>query len=247
MKDFKKKIVLVTGSSRGIGKAIALELARRGAVIVVHASGKSKHATKSLRDVQKISPNSFLVIARVEKYHECKEIARTIEKKVGRVDVLVNNAGILRDRTLAKMTQKEWREVIGVNLTGVFNTTSCVMRMIPDGGRVINISSFVGIRGGFGQTNYAAAKAGVIGFTKSLALELARKKITVNAVAPGFIDTDILSSIPEQVMKEKILPAIPHSRLGKPEEVAKIVAFLASCEADYVTGQVVGVTGGIIL
>ena len=247
MKDFRGKVAFITGSSRGIGRSIAIELARGGADVIVHGSSNSEVIKETLKTVQQFSKKSRLVLGKVQSLEDMNRIAVEINRIYPTVDILVNNAGIVRDRTVAKMTYKEWNEVIEVNLTGVFNATSVFLKLIPSGGRIINITSIIGIKGGYGQANYAATKAGVIAFSKSLALELSSKKITVNAVAPGYTNTDMVANLPKTILEDKILAQIPLRRLAEPDEVAKLVAFIASEECDYITGQVFGITGGIII
>lgn len=247
MTEFENKVAFVTGSSRGIGKAVVLELAKHKVTIVLNASSRTEEAKKTLLQIRKYSPLSSLMIADISNYKACQVTSQKIKKKYTKVDILINNAGIVRDKTFAKMSRDEWKDVIDVNLNGVFNVTSSILPLIPQEGRIINISSIIGIKGGFGQSNYAASKAGLIGLTKSLSLELAYKKITVNAVAPGYTDTDMFATIPKQVIENKILPNVPLGRLAKPEEIAKTVIFLAGTDSQYITGQVIGISGGIIL
>jgi len=237
------KTAFITGSSRGIGRAIGVSLLDAGAEVVLHASKRSVDAMKTLNEFQNQDKNAQMMFARVEDRSEVKELGRFIKRDYGSFDILVNNAGILRDRTMQKMSNDEWDEVIDVNLNGVFNVTKSVLPLINDGGRIINISSVVGLKGGFGQTNYAAAKAGVIGFTKSLALELAKGQITANAVCPGITKTEILKDVPKKALKEMI-DQIPLKRMAKPDDVADLVAFLASNKAGYITGQVININGG---
>lgn len=240
------KVALVTGASRGIGRAIALTLAKEGADVGVNFLEKRVLASKVVNEIKKMGRRAITIQADVRNFEEVTNMFEVVFKEFNKVDILVNNAGIVRDRTLLNMTKEEWDNVINTDLTGVFN---CTKLAIPDmvqrgNGRIINISSVVGQMGNFGQANYAAAKAGVIGFTKSVAKELARKGITVNAIAPGFIETDMLKDIPKKV-KASVLEKIPLGRFGKPEEVAELVVFLASDKTGFITGQVFNINGGL--
>jgi 3-oxoacyl-[acyl-carrier protein] reductase len=237
----KDKVVLITGSSQGIGKATALKLASLGAKVALNDIKAQEENLK--KTAQEIGAQYFL--ADVSRPEETEKMAQEIQKEMGKLDVLVNNAGIVQDRTLAKMTQEEWQKVIDVNLTGVFNVSkSCLPLLIQSQGKIINVSSVVGIRGNFGQTNYAAAKAGIIGFTKSLSREVGRFGVTVNAVAPGFIETKLTDNLPEE-MKVTLKKLTSLGRFGKPEEVASVIAFLASSEASFITGEVITIDGGL--
>lgn len=238
-----KKVALVTGASRGIGKAIAVELAKNNINIVVNYNKDESEAVKVVEEIKKIGMESIAVKANVSSFEECAAMIEVIKKKFGYIDILVNNAGALADRTLKNMTKEQWELVINTNLNGTFNVTKNALLLMNDGGRIINISSIVGISGNFGQTNYAASKAGIIGFTKSLAKELGKRRITVNAVAPGFIETQMTKGIP--FIRKKIMMAmIPLGRAGTPEDIANLVAFLASDKASYITGEVICVDGG---
>jgi NAD(P)-dependent dehydrogenase (short-subunit alcohol dehydrogenase family) len=241
------QVALVTGGCRGIGRAISMSLASDGAHVVINCRSGSdcQHATKTAAEIRSFGDSASLHQADVglrDQVDGMKEIILSRHKKV---DILVNNAGILMDKSFAKMDMDAWQQVLSVNLNGVFNCTKAFIETMLDQtfGRIVNITSIVGQTGNFGQANYAAAKAGIIGLTKTLSKEVARKGITVNAVSPGFIDTDMLSGIPNE-MRERLLAAIPMARFGRPEEVARVVRFLVT-EGDYITGQVIGINGGL--
>ena len=239
----KDKVVLITGASGGIGKAIAKKFAAAGAEVALNDIAPSEEALKSFS--QEIGAKYFL--ADVSKLEKVEKMVEEIQKEFGRLDVLVNNAGITQDRTLAKMTKEEWQRVIDINLTGVFNCSKAALPLlIQNQGNIINISSLVGQRGNFGQTNYAAAKAGIIGFTKSLAKEVGRLGVRVNAIAPGFIETRLTENLPPEVT-ETVKKFTPLGRFGKPEEVANLIFFLASDQANFITGAVVNIDGGLPL
>ncbi|MEK6892491.1 MAG: 3-oxoacyl-[acyl-carrier-protein] reductase [Nanoarchaeota archaeon] len=237
------KIALVTGASRGIGKAIAIELAKQGADIIVNYSKDEKGAVEVVHEIEKLGRKSVALKADVSDFESVKKMADTIKEKFSHLDILVNNAGVVMDKTLANMDVSEWKSVIKINLNSVYNVTRNVIPLLRPDGRIINISSIVALEGNFGQTNYAASKAGIIGFTKSLAKEVSRNRITVNAVAPGLIETDILKAIPSE-RKKKFADLIPLGRSGTPEDVANLVGFLASDKASYITGEVICVDGG---
>ncbi|UCD92569.1 MAG: 3-oxoacyl-[acyl-carrier-protein] reductase [Methanobacteriota archaeon] len=239
---------VVTGASRGIGREIALALARNGADVVINYRSSDEDADDLARVVDELGEQAWVYSADVGEMDQVKEMKRSVEKHMGKVDILVNNAGINRDTMFSKMEEDAWKEVFSVNMNGVFNCTKVFLEHLEQSTypRIINITSIVGQMGNVGQANYAASKAGIIGFTKSLAKELARKGINVNAIAPGFIETDMLSGVPDEVRK-KIVSLIPMRRFGKPEEVARAVVFLASDDADYITGHVLNINGGMYL
>lgn len=244
----KGKVALVTGGSRGIGLAIVEELALKGADVGIIASS-SKNLDEALEHLRKTYDTKFIgVTANVAEYKEVEEAVKVIEENLGSVDILVNNAGITKDTLFMRMTEENWDNVIDVNLKGVFNCTRVVYRsMIKKRyGRIINIASVVGIKGNIGQANYAASKAGIIGFTKTLAREGAAWNILSNAVAPGFIETQMTKNIPQNITEE-LLKTIPLGRFGKPEDVAKVVAFLAAEENQYITGQIISIDGGMAM
>ena len=239
----KDKVVLITGASGGIGKAIAKKFAEAGAKVALNDIVQAEENLK--KTAEELGGRYFL--ADVSKLEEVEKMIRDIQKEFGRLDILVNNAGICQDKTLAKMTKEEWQRVIDVDLTGVFNCTKAALPLIiANQGKIISISSLVGQRGNFGQTNYAAAKAGIIGFTKALSKEVGRFGVTVNAIAPGFIETRLTENLPPE-LKETIKKFTPLGRFGKPEEVASLVVFLASEEADFITGAVINIDGGLPL
>lgn len=238
-----RKIALVTGASRGIGKAIAIELAKNRVNVAINYNKNEQEAVSVVEEIKKIGVESIAVKADISKFEECAAMIEIIRKKFGYLDILVNNAGALSDKTLKNMTREQWDLVVRTNLDGTFNVTKNSLLLMKDSGRIINISSIVGINGNFGQTNYAASKAGIIGFTKALAKELGRRRITVNAVAPGFIDTQMTKNIPF-IRRKIIMAMIPLGRVGNAEDVANLVAFLASDKASYITGEVICVDGG---
>ncbi len=240
---FKDKVVLITGASGGIGRAIARKFAASEAKLALNDIPQTEGTLKSF--CQEVGGKYFL--GDVSKLDEMEKMVGDIQKEFGRLDVLVNNAGITQDRTLAKMTKEEWQKVIDIDLTGVFNCTKAALPLIiTNRGKIISVSSLVGLRGNFGQTNYAAAKAGIIGFTKALAKEVGRFGVTVNAIAPGFIETRLTESLPPE-LKETIKKFTPLGCFGKPEEVASLIFFLASEEADFITGAVINIDGGLPL
>jgi 3-oxoacyl-(acyl-carrier-protein) reductase len=244
----KGRRALVTGASKGIGREIALALASEGADVAINYRSSDLAAEEVARWLENHGVNSWVYPADVSDYDSVMEMKQCLEKYFGEIDILVNNAGINVDKLFVKMDQEMWNRVISVNLTGVYNCTNTFIDRILESqhGRIINITSIVGQMGNIGQVNYAASKAGVIGMTKALAKELARKNVTVNAIAPGFIETDMVMGIPDKV-KDKILAQIPLGRFGKPKEVARAVVYLASDEAAYITGHVLNINGGMYL
>ena len=242
------KVAFVTGASRGIGRAIALRLAADGAKVALNFASNSAKAEAVKAEIETSGGVAMLVQGDVAKFEVVTELIKKVVDEWGRLDILINNAGITRDNLLLKMNEDDFDRVISTNLKGVFNCTKAVTKLMMKqrGGRIVNMSSVVGLKGNISQTNYAAAKAGIIGFTKSAARELASRGVTVNAVAPGFINTDMTAALSEKV-KEVMLQEIPAGRMGTPEDVANAVAFLVSNEAAYITGQVLSVDGGMAM
>ena len=246
--DLEGKVSLVTGGSRGIGREICFALAREGSTIAVNYLRNAEAADEVVTTLKKMDVTAKPYQADVSKQDEAHRMIEHIMADFGHVDVLVNNAGITRDKSFLKMTPDQWDSVLLVNLNGPFNITSALLPQMCERkwGRIINISSIVAQMGNFGQANYAVAKGGLIAFTKSLAREVARKGITVNAVAPGFIETDMTAAVPAEAL-ETIKKMTPMGRLGKPEEVARAVRFLAAPEASFITGQVININGGMYM
>jgi 3-oxoacyl-[acyl-carrier protein] reductase len=244
----KEKVAIVTGASRGLGKATALALAGAGAKVVVNYAGSAALAEETVAEIRSQGGEAVAVQADVSNAQDVERLLSSTLEVFGRVDVLVNNAGITRDNLLLRMKEQDWDAVLDTNLKGIFLSTKAVTKpmMKQRFGRIINLTSVVGLTGNAGQANYAAAKAGVVGFTKSCARELASRGITVNAVAPGFIQTDMTDKLPEE-LKQKMLGEIPLGRLGEAKDVANLVVFLASEEASYITGQTINVDGGMVM
>ena len=246
--DFTGKVAIVTGSGRGIGKAIAVKLAENGATLVINDVGDSAPAEQTVSEIKNLNRQAMAIMADVSSSTDVSKMMETAIAAYGKVDILINNAGITRDQLTMKMTDEEWDKVLAIDLKSVFLCTRAVLRPMlkQRSGRIISMSSVVGIIGNAGQANYAAAKAGIIGFTKTIAKEVASRGITVNAVAPGFIDTPMTQVLPEE-RKQALMNNIPLGYLGTPRDIAETVAFLASEEARYITGQVISVDGGISL
>ena len=240
------RVALITGGMGGLGEAVCIKMAALGYKVVTTYSPSNTKAKDWLKQMQAQGYDFHAYPCDVADYDSCKACVDKVTKELGPVDVLVNNAGITRDMTFKKMTKGDWDVVMKTNLDSVFNMTKQVMDGMVDRGwgRVVNVSSVNGQKGAFGQTNYSAAKAGMHGFTKALALEVSRKGVTVNTISPGYIGTKMVMAIPQEVLDSKILPQIPQGRLGKPEEVAGLVAYLASEEAAFVTGANISINGG---
>ncbi len=240
------RVALVTGGMGGLGEAICIKLAALGyQVVTTHSPGNTKVAAW-LKGMNNLGYGFRAYPCDVTDYDSCRDCVAAVSSEVGPVDVLVNNAGITRDMTFKKMTKADWDAVISTNLDSVFNMCKQVLDGMTERkwGRVINVSSVNGQKGAFGQSNYSAAKAGMHGFTKALALEVARQGVTVNTISPGYIGTKMVTAIPQEILDSKILPLIPVNRLGKPEEIAGLVAYLASDEAAFVTGANISINGG---
>lgn len=248
MIDLNGKVALITGGSRGIGKAIAIKLASYKANIVINYTSNKEHALKVKEEIESYGVKSIVIKCDVSKSDEVNNMIEEVVKEFGQIDILVNNAGITRDGLLMRMKEEDFDSVIDINLKGVFNCTKSATKymMKKRYGKIINISSVVGLIGNAGQANYCASKAGVIGLTKSSARELASRNINVNAIAPGFIDTDMTSVLNEN-LKETMLKNIPQNRFGSPEDVANLVLFLASDMSSYITGQIINVDGGMVM
>lgn len=242
------KVAFITGATRGIGKAIALKFAKDGYDIALNYRKENEELNQTKSEIEKNGVKCFAVSGDVSVYEDCERMAKEIIENLGSIDCLVNNAGITKDMLLMRMKEEDFRQVIDVNLVGTFNVTKTVIPFMMKArqGRIINISSVVGVAGNAGQANYAASKAGIIGFTKSLAKEVASRNILVNSVAPGFIQTDMTAVLKDEV-KDEIAKSIPLKRMGTADDVANIIAFLASDAASYITGQVINVDGGMLM
>ncbi len=242
----KDKVAVVTGGSRGIGRAIALTLGREGAKVLINYRGNESAALETLEELKKGGGEGEIFKADVSVEEEVEKMFNFVLEKWGRLDILVNNAGVTRDNLLIRMKPEEWDQVLDINLKGVFLCTKAAVRIMlkQRSGKIINISFVIGLRGNIGQANYSAAKAGIIGFSKSVAKEVASRGINVNVVAPGFITTDMTEVLSEE-MKKKALEAIPLGRFGSPQDVANAVKFLVSEDANYITGVVLTVDGGL--
>jgi 3-oxoacyl-[acyl-carrier protein] reductase len=242
--DLSGKVAIVTGGSRGIGRAISLALAEAGADILLNYSRSDKEADKVKKEIEKFGRKCVTVRANVGNFQQAQGIGKAAMNHFGKVDILVNNAGINRDRTLKRMTFEQWNEVIQTNLSSVFNCTKAVIDLMSEnGGAIVSISSIIGEMGNLGQCNYAATKAGIIGFTKTMAKELAMSNIRVNAVAPGFVETDMLGTVPEDI-RNQIKKDIALGRFGTPEEIALSVVYLCSPAASWITGITLRINGG---
>lgn len=248
MFELDGKAAIVTGGSRGIGRSVALCLAKLGANVAVNYVKNSEAAEEVVREIKALGADAAAYAADVAVPEDADNLVESTIERFKRVDILVNSAGINRDALLLRMKDEDWQRVIGTNLSGVFNCTRAAARIMVKQrhGRIINISSVVGIRGNAGQANYSASKAGVIGFTKAVSKELGRRGITVNAIAPGYIETDMTGKLPQNV-KEEMLKRVVLGRPGTPEDVAWLAAFLCSDPASYITGQIIGVDGGIVM
>lgn len=242
------KNAIVTGASRGIGRSIALELAKQGANVVVNYAGSEAKAEEVVQEAISLGVRSFKVQTDISKESEVKEMIKSVTNEFGSIDILVNNAGITKDNLLMRMKEDEFDQVVQTNLKGTFLCTKAVTRqmMKQRSGRIINVASIVGVSGNPGQANYVAAKAGVIGLTKTTAKELASRNILVNAVAPGFISTDMTDQLSKE-QHNSLLSLVPLERFGKPEDVARVVRFLATEDANYITGQTIHIDGGMVM
>ncbi|CUS83345.1 3-oxoacyl-[acyl-carrier-protein] reductase [Candidatus Kryptobacter tengchongensis] len=245
MSDLKNKVAIVTGGSRGIGRAIAKILASAGCDVVITYKSSAQQAQEVVSEISK-SSKAMAIQADSSKFEDAQRVVDEVLKNFGKIDILINNAGITKDNLLLRMSESEWDDVIETNLKGVFNFTKAVIKhMISQrSGKIINIASVVGLIGNPGQANYAASKAGIIGFTKALAKEVASRNIQVNVVAPGYVETEMTEKLNEE-QKKRLFEMIPAKRIAKPEEIAYVVKFLASPESDYITGQVIVVDGGL--
>lgn len=246
--SLKDKVALVTGGSRGIGKEIALELARNGVNVGITYVNNEEKAKEVIDEIKSHGVKGIAIKTNVSIEEDVLQMIKSMEEELGTIDILVNNAGVTKDNLIIRMKEEDWDEIMNVNLKGTFLTTKAVTRIMMKKryGKIINITSVVGIMGNAGQGNYSASKAGVIGFTKSMAKELASRGIRVNAIAPGFIETDMTEVLKEDI-KETMLKAIPLNTFGNPKDIANLVVFLASEKSDYITGQVINVDGGMVM
>lgn len=244
----KEKNALVTGGSRGIGRATAIELSKEGANVIITYNSNEEKAKEVIKEVEKNGVKGLAIKADVSSEEDVKSMMKTIKSQFDSIDVLVNNAGVTKDNLLIRMKSEDWDKVINTNLKGVYLCTKAVVRgmMKKRHGKIVNIASVVGISGNAGQGNYSASKAGVIGFTKSIAKELGSRGINVNGVAPGFVETDMTEVLSEDI-KEQSLKLIPLERFAKPEDIANVVVFLCSEKANYITGQIINVDGGMLM
>jgi len=246
-KRLEGKTAIVTGAGRGIGSAIARELGETGANVIVNYSTSASSAEELAEEIRTLGPKALAIQADVTDIEQVRNMVNQVIETFGQIDILVNNAGITRDKTLKNMSRENWDEVMYVNLGSVFNCTKLVLPHMLErkSGKIVNISSFVALAGNVGQANYAATKAGIIGFTKSIALEVARHGITVNAVCPGFTETDMLWQVPENI-RQRILEKIPMARFGTAEEIAACVRYIVT-EGDYMTAQAISINGGVYI
>ncbi len=246
--NLQGKTAIVTGGSRGIGKGIALKLAELGANVVINYTSSLVTAEETAAEINKSGGSAIIFKANVRNADEVKELIQSTKEKFGSIDILINNAGITRDMLLMKMSEQDWDDVLDINLKGAFNCIKAVTRIMMKqrAGKIVNVSSVVGVMGNVGQANYAASKAGLIGLTKSVAKELAARNINCNAIAPGFINTEMTDKIPENIQKTYV-NSIPFKRFGTPEDVANAVAFLVSDQSKYITGQVLHIDGGLVM
>ena len=244
----KNKVALVTGAGRGIGRAIAIALAKEGAEVIINYNGSEGRAQEVKQTIEENGGKASIYKCNVSDFEACEAMIKDVVKEYGHLDILVNNAGITRDNLIMKMSEEDFDAVINANLKGCFNTIKAVSRQMlkQRSGRIINITSVSGILGNAGQANYSASKAGIIGLTRTMARELASRGITVNGIAPGFVDTDMTKVLPEQV-REAATAQIPLGRFGKPEDIANMAAYLASEKASYITGQIISVDGGMAI
>ncbi len=247
--ELSNQVALITGAARGIGKAIAVKLYQEGAHIVLNDIVSEAEINQTLQEIKNSTNEVMGIRADITQLAEVERMIQEVVSKWGKIDILVNNAGIIRDSLLIRMKEEDWDEVIKVNLKGAFNCSKTVAKYMmkqKTGGKIVNIASVIGLVGNIGQANYAASKAGIIGLTKSVAKELALRNINVNAVAPGFIETEMTKKLPEKI-RQGLQQQIPLKRLGTVEDVAQVVCFLVSPAADYITGQVIKVDGGMVM